>query len=70
MAGMIAGCITVTGLASKLISGVVALSSKIPNPTLSLLLALFFDHALAGKDCLCGRWGHSVDVSVRSMPVM
>ena len=41
MAGMIAGCITVTGLASKLISGVVALSSKIPNPTLSLLLALF-----------------------------
>ncbi|MFR5421571.1 MAG: hypothetical protein ACLTG4_06235 [Oscillospiraceae bacterium] len=34
MAGMIAGCITVTGLASKLISGVVALSSKIPNPTL------------------------------------
>ena len=41
IAGMIAGCITVTGLASKLISGVVALSSKIPNPTLSLLLALF-----------------------------
>ncbi|MFR6425929.1 MAG: TRAP transporter large permease subunit [Oscillospiraceae bacterium] len=41
MAGMIAGCITVTGLASKLISGVVALSSTIPNPTLSLLLALF-----------------------------
>ena len=41
MAGMIAGCITVTGLASKLISGVVALSSKISNPTLSLLLALF-----------------------------
>ena len=41
MAGMIAGCITVTGLASKLISGIVALSSKIPNPTLSLLLALF-----------------------------
>ena len=41
MAGMIAGCITVTGLASKLISGVIAISSAIPNPTLSLLLALF-----------------------------
>ena len=40
MAGMIAGCITVTGLASKLISGVIAISSA-PNPTLSLLLALF-----------------------------
>ena len=38
---MIAGCITVTGLASKLISGVIAISSAIPNPTLSLLLALF-----------------------------
>ena len=35
------GCITVTGLASKLISGVIAISSAIPNPTLSLLLALF-----------------------------
>ena len=41
MAGMIAGCITVTGLASKLISGVIAISSAIPNPTLSLMLALF-----------------------------
>ena len=41
VAGMIAGCITVTGLASKLISGVIAISSAIPNPTLSLLLALF-----------------------------
>ena len=35
------GSITVTGLASKLISGVIAISSAIPNPTLSLLLALF-----------------------------
>lgn len=41
MAGIIAGCITVTGLASKLISGVVAISQAIPNPTLSMLIALF-----------------------------
>ena len=41
MAGMIAGCITVTGLASELLSGVIAISSAIPNPTRSLLLALF-----------------------------
>ena len=41
MAGIIAGCITVTGLASKLISGVVAISRAIPNPTLSMLIALF-----------------------------
>ena len=41
MAGMIAGCITVTGLANKLVNAVVAVSAKIPNPTLSLLLALF-----------------------------
>ena len=41
MAGMIAGCITVTGLASMLICGVIATSCAIPNPTLSLLLALF-----------------------------
>lgn len=40
MAGIIAGCITVTGLASKLISGVVAISQAIPNPTLSMLIAL------------------------------
>lgn len=40
MAGIIAGCITVTGLASKLISGVVAISRAIPNPTLSMLIAL------------------------------
>jgi TRAP-type uncharacterized transport system fused permease subunit len=32
MAGMIAGCITVTGLASKLIGAVVAISKSIPNP--------------------------------------
>ena len=41
MAGMIAGCITVTGLASKLVSAVVNLSAMIPNPTLSMLFALF-----------------------------
>jgi TRAP transporter 4TM/12TM fusion protein len=34
MAGMIAGCITVTGLASKLIGAVVAISSPSPTPTL------------------------------------
>ncbi len=40
MAGIIAGCITATGLASKLISGVVSISSQISfiNPT---LVALF-----------------------------
>ena len=41
MAGIIAGCITVTGLASKMISVVVNLSAMIPNPTLSMLFALF-----------------------------
>lgn len=41
MAGMVAGCITVTGLASTIIGAVVNLSNSIPNPTLGLLLALF-----------------------------
>ena len=41
MAGIIAGCITVTGLASKLINGVIALSGMIPIPMLATLLALF-----------------------------
>ena len=41
MAGMIAGCITVTGLASKLIGAVIAISSSIPDPQLATLLALF-----------------------------
>ncbi|MBE6914274.1 MAG: TRAP transporter fused permease subunit [Ruminococcaceae bacterium] len=41
MAGIIAGCITVTGLASRLISGVVAISSAIPNPLLATFIALF-----------------------------
>ncbi len=44
MAGIISGCITVTGLASKLISAVVSISSKVPtigsiNP--SIFVALF-----------------------------
>jgi TRAP transporter 4TM/12TM fusion protein len=41
MAGMIAGCITVTGLASKLIGAVVAISQSIPNPDLAIFIALF-----------------------------
>lgn len=41
MAGMVAGCITVTGLASRIIGGVVNLSKAVPNPTLGLLLAMF-----------------------------
>lgn len=41
MAGMVAGCITVTGLASTIIGGVVNLANSVPNPTLGLLLALF-----------------------------
>lgn len=41
MAGMIAGCITVTGLASKLVSAVVSVSRLIPVPSLSILFALF-----------------------------
>ena len=41
MAGIIAGCITVTGLASRLISGVIAISSSIPHPMLGTLIALF-----------------------------
>ncbi len=35
MAGMVAGCITVTGLASKLINAVVNISGMVPNEALS-----------------------------------
>ncbi|MCR5732356.1 MAG: TRAP transporter fused permease subunit [Sphaerochaetaceae bacterium] len=41
MAGMVAGCITVTGLASRLISTIVSISQSIPNPALGLFIALF-----------------------------
>ena len=41
MAGIIAGCITVTGLASNLINGVIAISNSISAPFLSTLIALF-----------------------------
>ncbi len=41
MAGMVAGCITVTGLASKLINAVVNISGMVPNEALSLFIALF-----------------------------
>ena len=41
MAGMIAGCITVTGLASKLISAIVSVSKAMPSPGLALFIALF-----------------------------
>ncbi|MCR5761023.1 MAG: TRAP transporter permease [Sphaerochaetaceae bacterium] len=41
MAGMVAGCITVTGLASRLIGAIVSISQSIPNPALGLLIALF-----------------------------
>ena len=41
MAGMVSGCITVTGLASRLISGVVSISSAIPYPALATFIALF-----------------------------
>ena len=41
MAGIIAGCITVTGLANKLVSAVVNVSRLIPLPGVSLFIALF-----------------------------
>jgi len=41
IAGIIAGCITVTGLASRLISGVVSISGTVSHPLLSTLIALF-----------------------------
>ena len=41
MAGIIAGCITVTGLANKLVSAVVNVSRMIPIPALSIFIALF-----------------------------
>ncbi len=40
MAGIIAGCITVTGLASKLVSSIVNISGAIHNEILALLVAL------------------------------
>lgn len=40
MAGMVAGCITVTGLASRIIGTIVNISQSIPNPLLGLLVAL------------------------------
>ena len=41
MAGVVSGCITVTGLASKLVSSIVAVSQSIPYPILAMLIALF-----------------------------
>ena len=41
MAGVVAGCITVTGLASKLVSAVVNISRMIPNQALAMFIALF-----------------------------
>ncbi len=41
IAGIVAGCITVTGLASKLVSAVVNVSRMIPYRTLGLFVALF-----------------------------
>ncbi len=41
MAGMVAGCITVTGLASKLINGVINISRMVPNESLAMFIALF-----------------------------
>ena len=41
MAGIIAGCITVTGLASKLINAVITISQMIPWPGVGLFIALF-----------------------------
>lgn len=40
VAGIIAGCITVTGLASKLISNIITFSRSVPNATLALFAAL------------------------------
>ena len=41
VAGIVSGCITVTGLASKLINGVIGVSRMIPIPALALFIALF-----------------------------
>ena len=41
MAGMVSGCITVTGLASRLIGTIVSISQSISSPVLGLLIALF-----------------------------
>ncbi|MDO4489172.1 MAG: TRAP transporter permease [Eubacteriales bacterium] len=40
MAGIVAGCITATGLASKLITSVIGISSQMPSEALALLIAL------------------------------
>ena len=40
MAGIVAGCITATGLASRLISAVLSVSRAMPSQTLALLVAL------------------------------
>ena len=40
MAGMVAGCITVTGLASRLIGAIVSISESIPYPMIGLFIAL------------------------------
>ncbi|MCF0229873.1 MAG: TRAP transporter fused permease subunit, partial [Parasporobacterium sp.] len=40
MAGIVAGCITATGLASKLITGVISISRAMPNEILAVLVAL------------------------------
>ena len=41
MAGIISGCITVTGLANRLINGVVSVANAIPYPVVGILVALF-----------------------------
>ena len=41
LAGVISGCITVTGLASTLINGVVSVARSVPSPFLGTLIALF-----------------------------
>ncbi len=40
MAGIVAGCITATGLASRLISGVLNVAALMPNQTLAVLVSL------------------------------
>ena len=40
MAGIVAGCITATGLASRLISGVLNVAAMMPNQTLAVLVSL------------------------------
>ena len=40
MAGIVSGCITVTGLANKLINGVVSVANAVPHPMLGIFIAL------------------------------